>query len=127
LLVSSGGVSQVQDLLDTVSVGALRGAELRDSELPFVAPEVLMGEAPSVAADLFTIGALAYTMATGSPPFVEPSLPQLLGAMLRERPDPLATLRPDVPAGFAAAITKTLSPVPTERPADARALGLMLP
>jgi hypothetical protein len=51
----------------------------------------------------------------------------LLGAMLRERPDPLATLRPDVPAGFAAAITKTLSPVPTERPADARALGLMLP
>ena len=127
LLVSSGGVSQVQDLLDTVSVGALRGAELRDSELPFVAPDVLMGEPLSVAGDVFTIGALAYTMATGSPPFVEPSLPQLLGAMLRERPDPLAPLRPDIPEAFAAAIMKTLSPVPAERPADARALGLMLP
>ncbi|BCS35330.1 hypothetical protein TBR22_A45570 [Luteitalea sp. TBR-22] len=127
LLVSSGGVSQVQDLLDTVSVGALRGTELRESELPFVAPEVLMGEPLSIAGDLFTIGALAYTMATGSPPFVEPSLPQLLGAMLRERPEPLATVRADVPEAFATAIMKTLSPVPAERPADARALGLMLP
>ena len=127
LLVSSGGVGQVQDLLDTVSVGTLRGSELRDSELPYVAPEVLMGEAPSAAADLFTIGAFAYAMATGAPPFIEPSLPQLLGAMLRARPEPLATLRPDVPHAFSQAVMRTLSPVPGERPTDARALAFLLP
>ena len=126
LLVSSGGVGQVEDLLGTVSVGVLRGAELRDSELPYVAPEVLMGEAPSITADLFTVGALAYTMATGAPPFLEPTLPQLLGAMLREQPAPLMATRPDIPASFGEAILKTLSPVPAERPADARALALML-
>ncbi len=127
LLVSSGGVAQVQDLLDTVSVGALRGADLRESELPYVAPEVLMGEPPSVAADLFTIGALAYVMATGDPPFVEPSLPQLLGAMLRSSPPPIVERRPDIAQAFSAAIAQTLSPIPAERPADARALAFLLP
>ena len=126
LMVSSGGVAQVQDLLDTVSVGTLRGSELRDSELPYVAPEVLMGEPPSVAADLFTIGALAYAMASGAPPFAEPSLPQLLGAMLRTSPEPLAAIRHDIPQAFSDAIMRTLSPVPAERPSNARALALML-
>ncbi len=126
LLVSSGGVAQVQDLLDTVSIGTLRGSELRESELPYVAPEVLMGEPPSVAADLFTVGALAYVMATGAPPFVEPTLPQLLGAMLRTRPQPLSEVRADIPQGFSDAIMKTLSPIPAERPADARALAFLL-
>lgn len=126
LMVSSGGVAQVQDLLDTVSVGALRGAELGDSELPFVAPEVLMGAAPSVAGDLFTVGTFAYTMATGAPPFLAPSLPQLLGAMLRDTPESLVTLRPDIPPHWSEAVMKTLSPTPDERPADARALALML-
>jgi serine/threonine protein kinase len=126
LLVSSGGVSQVQDLLGTASEGALRGTALGESELPFVAPEVLMGEKPSATGDLFTIGTLVYMMATGSPPFLAPTLPQLLGAMLRERPEPLATVRQDIPQAFSDAIMKTLSPVPAERPADARALALML-
>jgi len=126
LLVSSGGVSQVGELLGTVSVGVLRGTELGESELPFVAPEILMGEAPSIASDLFTIGALAYLMATGSPPFVEPTLPQLMGAMLRQPPEPLSAVRQDIPETFSAAIMKTLSPIPGERPADARALALML-
>lgn len=126
LLVSSGGVSQVQDLLGTASEGALRGTELQESELPYVAPEILMGEPPSVAGDLFTIGAIVYTMATGSPPFLAPSLPQLLGSMLRERPESLATIRADVPASFSDAIMKTLSPIAAERPTDARALTLML-
>jgi serine/threonine protein kinase len=126
LLVSSGGVSQVQDLLGTASEGALRGTELRESELPYVAPEVLMGEAPSVAGDLFTIGAIVYTMATGSPPFLAPSLPQLLGSMLRDRPEGLASIRSDIPQSFSDAIMKTLSPLPAARPAGARELSLML-
>ena len=85
-----------------------------------------MGEPLSVAADLFTIGTLAYLMATGSPPFLGPTLPQLMGAMLRERPEPLSAIRQDITPAFNDAIMKTLSPVPAERPSDARALALML-
>jgi hypothetical protein len=47
--------------------------------------------------------------------------------MLRTRPEPLSVLRQDVPQAFSDAIMKKLSPVPTERPADARALAFLLP
>ena len=126
LVVSSGGISRVQDLLGTLSEAALRGDEIRRSELPYVAPEVLMGEAPSVAADLFAVGALIHFMAAGAPPFCEGSLPELLGAMLRKPPALLETERPDVPAPFSAAIRRCLSPLPGERPPDARALAMAL-
>ncbi|MGI8671314.1 MAG: serine/threonine-protein kinase [Luteitalea sp.] len=127
LLVSSGGIGQVEDLLGTLSVAALRGGDLRHSELPFVAPEVLMGEPPSVAGDLFTVGALVYLMASGSPPFLDNSLPQLLGAMLRVTPQPLSIMRPEIPSAFSDMIAQTLLPVAAERPADARALAMMMP
>jgi serine/threonine protein kinase len=126
LLVSSGGIGQVRDLLGTMSGAAMRGDEIRQSELPYVAPEVLMGDHPSALSDLFTVGALVYHMATGTAPFDEASLPELMGAMLRKRPEALAVLRPEIPQAFSDAIMRTLSPVPTERPADARALGMAL-
>lgn len=126
LLVSSGGISQVHDLLKTTGADAVRGEAVSRSELPYVAPEVLMGDQPSVASDLFTVGALVYQMAAGSPPYVGESLPELMGAMLRTRPEPLGAVRPEIPAGFADAIMQTLSPVPAERPADGRALGMRM-
>lgn len=126
LLVSSGGISQVHDLLKTTGADAVRGEAVSRSELPYVAPEVLMGDQPSVASDLFTVGALVYQMATGLPPYVGESLPELMGAMLRTRPEPLGAVRPEIPAGFADAIMQTLSPVPAERPADGRALGMRM-
>jgi hypothetical protein len=54
-------------------------------------------------------------------------LPQLLGAMLRQVPEPLSVVRPDIPEAFSLAMMKTLSPTPGERPADARALAFLLP
>lgn len=126
LVVSSGGVSRVQDLLGTLSDAALRGDEIRRSELPYVSPEVLMGEPPTAAADLFTVGALVHYMATGAPPFCEASLPELLGAMLRKRPEPLAMIRADVSPPFSEAMARCLSPVCDERPSDARALAMAL-
>jgi serine/threonine protein kinase len=126
LLVSSGGISQIQDLLGTLSEAALRGDEIRQSELPYIAPEILMGDVPSVSSDLFTVGALVYCMATGSAPYDEPSLPELLGAMLRRRATPLGEIRRDLPTAFSETIMRTLSPVPAERPEDARVLAFMM-
>lgn len=126
VLVSSGGISQVQDLLGTLSEAALRGDEIAQSELPYVSPEVLMGDEPSVQADVFAVAALVYFMATGSPPFVEASLPELMGAMLRRKPEALAACRTDFPPSFCDAIMRALSPIPEERPADARSFAMAL-
>lgn len=126
VLVSSGGISQVHDLLATLGDAALRGEAITRSELPFVAPEVLMGDQPSAAGDLFTVGALVHYMATGAAPFVGGSLPELMGAMLRTRPEAIAALRQDVPPGFSDAVLACLAPAPGERPPDARALAMRL-
>ncbi len=66
IVISSAGIKSVQDVLATMREQELRGQEASANELPYVAPEVLMGGAPNPRADVFTIGVLAYQMVTGT-------------------------------------------------------------
>ena len=101
----------------------LRGLEASANEAPYVAPEVLMGGAPNPAADIFTIGVLAYQMVTGTVPFKAASLPELIGQMLQAKPAPPAGAMPD---GARAALVKAIDSVPANRfeSADAFARAL---
>ena len=121
-LVSSAGICQVQDLLSTLSESSLRGTGPLDMEVPYVAPELLMGQPSDERSDVFTLGVLIYEMASSRLPFNAPTLHQLLGAMLMSPPKSLADLRPDIPAEFAAGVMAALSPQPAQRPATAVAL-----
>jgi serine/threonine protein kinase len=115
LLLSTAGIRSVQDVLATMSEQQLRGAEACEQELPYVAPEVLMGRAPDTRADVFTCGVLAYQMATGQLPFRSNSLPELLGQMLQTLPPAPHFLRPAVPDSASAVILKCLSPNVADR------------
>jgi serine/threonine protein kinase len=68
IVVSSAGIRSVQDVLATMREQELRGQEASEHELPYVAPEVMMGGAPDARADVFTVGVLAYEMVTGRQP-----------------------------------------------------------
>ncbi len=92
IVISSAGIRSVQDVLATMREQELRGQEASANELPYLAPEVMMGGAPNARADVFTIGVLAYQMVTGDVPFKAGSLPELLGQMLQARPAPPAAL-----------------------------------
>ena len=59
---------------------------MADVELHYVAPELLTGQNADVRSDVFTMGVLAYEMATATLPFDGATMPALLGAMLRGRP-----------------------------------------
>jgi serine/threonine protein kinase len=117
LLISSAGISQVQDLLATLDEQTLRGAGVLDPELPYVAPEVFLGRPPDVRADVFTLGVLMYEMATGRLPFHAGHMHQLLGAAMTTRPLDPRQLEPGLPDAFAAATLRCLRPDPAERPA----------
>jgi serine/threonine protein kinase len=123
LLVSSGGIWQVQDLLATLDERTLRGTELVDAELRYVAPEVLMGKTPDVRADVYTVGALAYEMATGHVPFDASSLPQLVGVILAgTAPDP-RDRQSSLPEAAGTCLLRCLSRDPAARFESAKALA----
>ena len=69
LLISSAGVWQAQDLLATLQDDTLRGVALADAELRYTAPELLTGRNADVRSDVFTMGVLAYEMATATLPY----------------------------------------------------------
>ena len=123
IVMSSAGIRSVQDVLSTMREQELRGQEASTDELPYVAPEVLMGGAPNGAADVFTIGVLAYEMLTGSVPYKAASLPELIGQMLQTSPVPPAGEMPDSARG---AILKAIDRMPANRfeSADAFARAL---
>ncbi len=123
VVMSTAGIASVQDVLATMREQELRGAEANELELPYVAPEILMGGPPAAPADVFTAGVLAYQMATGELPFRAPSLPELIGQMLHARPAEPRRLQTDVPAAASAAIVRALAPDPEARFATARDFG----
>ena len=112
IVMSSAGIRSVQDVLATMREQELRGQEASANELPYVAPEILMGGAPNRAADVFTIGVLAYQIVTGGLPFKAASLPELIGQMLQTKPAPPAGEVPDSARG---AILKAIDSLPANR------------
>jgi serine/threonine-protein kinase len=121
-VISTAGIWQAQDLLATMGDATLRGGVV-DAELHYVAPELLTGENADVRSDVFTMGVLAYEMATGVLPFTGATMPALLGAMLRARPDDPRRRQPTLPDGAAQTVLAALSPSPDSRPQTARDFG----
>lgn len=57
--------------------------------LPYTAPEILLGKAPSAATDEYALACTAVELFTGAPPFVADSAAELVDAHLRHLPPPL--------------------------------------
>jgi serine/threonine protein kinase len=123
LLISSAGIWQAQDLLATLQDRTLRGVALADTELRYTAPEILTGRNADLRSDVFTMGVLAYEMATATLPYDGGSMPELLGAMLRGEPVSPSLAQPTLPPDASSGILKALRPSPADRFATAREFG----
>ena len=108
IVMTTAGIRSVQDVLATMREQELRGQEANEQELPYVAPEILMGGAPNARADVFTIGILAYQMLTGKLPFTAPSLPELMGQMLQAKAAPPTTFVANLPVAVSDAIVRAI-------------------
>jgi serine/threonine protein kinase len=126
LMISTAGIWQAQDLLATLGDDTLRGSALADVELHYVAPELLTGQNADVRSDVFTMGVVAYEMATATRPYEGATMPALLGSMLRGKPANPVNRQPTLPAVVVDAILQALAPAPEDRPLAKAFAGAML-
>jgi eukaryotic-like serine/threonine-protein kinase len=75
----------------------------------YMAPEQAAAD-PHVdhRADIYAVGALAYEMLAGRPPFTAPTAQALLAAQITQAPDPVARYRPSVPPGLSHVVMRCL-------------------
>jgi serine/threonine protein kinase len=93
--------------------------------MPFMAPEVLRGERPTPAADIYSLGATLYSLSAGDAPFAQGDL---TWQILNQPPKPLESGDDALDGAIAAALSKE----PDDRPHSARELlefakGVRLP
>ena len=82
----------------------------------YMAPEQAAAD-PSTdqRADIYAVGALAYEMVAGRPPFIGPSPSSVLAQHVSSQPDPVTKYRPSTPPALAALIHQCLQKRPADR------------
>jgi serine/threonine protein kinase len=76
--------------------------------VPYMAPEQVRGEALDARTDLFALGVLLYELLAGRRPFTGATFADISSSILRDRPEPLATVRADIPADLARIVSRCL-------------------
>jgi TolB-like protein len=91
--------------------------------VPYMSPEQVAGRTVDPRTDIFSLGVMLYEMACGRRPFKGDSSAELASAILRDTPQPLGEIRPDLPADLARAIRRCLEKDPPSRIQTARDVG----
>ncbi len=132
MLCSQGGVPDLVKLLDFGLVKPV-GLDGHDDKLTqegviagtpaYLSPEQAAGHEPTDApSDIYSLGAVAYFLLAGHPPFPRDRAIQMIVAHIHEPVPPLGAVRPEVPADLQAVVARCLEKDPARRFADAGAL-----
>ncbi len=81
----------------------------------YMSPEQIQGQAVDARSDLYSLGATAYEMLSGRPPFEGETALALALQHLQNTPTDLATLRPDIDPELLEVVKRLLAKSPTER------------
>jgi serine/threonine protein kinase len=106
VLVADLGLSELLSLV---------GAQLKEVASPFLAPEQVAGERPQAPADVYSLGAILYTLLAHRPPQV------VAGQVL-----PPSRFDPDVPEAMDRIVVKALAPDPADRYPDVKSFAAAL-
>lgn len=107
-LVTDFGIAKVTDEPGLTRTGMLVGTPA------YMSPEQCSSGKVEGASDQYSLGAVAYQMLTGQPPFAGPTL-SVLQAHVGQEPAPIRGLRPDCPDDLVAAVQRMLEKKPEDR------------
>ena len=97
------------------SVTALTRSGMTLGTLAYMSPEQLRGETVDARSDIFSFGVVLYQMLAGVHPFKKPTGMETAGAILKDTPQPLAEIHPNIPVLLQHIVKKLLAKDPNDR------------
>jgi serine/threonine protein kinase len=89
----------------------------------YMSPEQASGEPVDFRSDQFSFGSILYEIATGKRPFQRKTAAETMSAIIREEPEPIGKVRPEVPPPLRWIVERCLAKDPEERYASSRDLA----
>ncbi|MEZ6003831.1 MAG: protein kinase [Planctomycetota bacterium] len=114
VMVSDFGLASVGDEAGVTHAGTISGTP------HYMSPEQARGEGVDARSDLFSLGSLMYTAATGRPPFRAESVFGVLHRVNASEPRRLREIRPELEPWLEALIARLMAKDPKERFQSAR-------
>ncbi len=108
-VVTDFGIAKVTEATNLTATGAAIGTPA------YMSPEQCSGERVTGASDQYSLGAVAYEMLTGKPPFASPTLMGMMWAHVNTPPPPIVDARPDCAPDLADAVLRMLAKSPNDR------------
>ncbi|MDJ0923451.1 MAG: BMP family ABC transporter substrate-binding protein [Acidimicrobiia bacterium] len=128
VLVSQYGEPQLADFgIARVAGGQETSSGVITASLSYAPPEIVDGQRPSVASDVYSLGATVHALMTGAAPFWkdrEDSIAALLNRVMNHPPRDLREF--GVPSNVAEVLELTMAKDPQDRPASAAQFGRLL-
>ena len=118
-LVTDFGVAKA--VSDSTGAGSLTSLGMALGTPAYMSPEQASGD-PHVdhRADLYSLGAMAFEMLTGQPPFSGPTPQSLLSAHVTKAPERISAIRAAVPPALEGIVMRCLEKRPADRWQQAR-------
>lgn len=126
IMIAPKGGAKVVDfgLAGTAGTGSAAGGKIVWGSPYYVAPERLQRKPATIRSDMYSLGATLYHALTGKTPFTGDNPKDVMMARLSRTPEPLRTLRPDLPVEAEALISRMMALEPGRRhPTYASLLG----
>lgn len=116
--VADFGLARVHNEVDPhlTQIGMTMGTPL------YMSPEQVEGRSVDVRSDIYSLGVTAWQMLAGRPPFTGDTALSIAVQHVKNQPDALAKIRPDVSKPLVELIERMLAKSPDDRPQDARQL-----
>jgi len=118
--ITDFGLARAADDASLSQSGVIAGTPL------FMAPEQAKGEPPDPRADLFSLGSVLYTMASGRPPFRANTPLAVLKRVAEDTPRPIRQIIPEVPEWLCDLIAKLHAKDPAQRFQNAADVAALL-
>lgn len=117
ILLDVGGVVKLADfgLARAMDRGRMTRPDVVKGKLSYLAPELALGEAPSVQSDLFGLGVVLWEALTGQRLFDAPTDIEVLRLLERARVPLLSVRRPGLPMGLTTVVHRALEREPGRR------------